>query len=174
MIESGAFVKMRSKDSSVIRLHEPILIFSRVMAAFRRFFPMLFLTGLSAACVAQTQSTNECISYEPSVVKLTGTLVRKTFPGPPNYESVRKGDRSETYWLLELPRPICVDESKEQRDPAQKDVRRIQLVVNEETYKNQKALVGRRVVATGTLFGAITGHHHTPVLLQVKTLAKAE
>ena len=31
-------------------------------------------------------------------------------------------------------------------------------------------LVGKQVRATGTLFGAHTGHHRTPVVLQVKAL----
>jgi len=37
------------------------------------------------------------------------------------------------------------------------------------TEKYDKALVGRKVVATGTLFRAHTGHHHTKVLLTVNS-----
>jgi hypothetical protein len=40
-----------------------------------------------------------------------------------------------------------------------------------DAYAAYKELVGKRVVASGTLFGAITGHHHTPVLLTVRTLS---
>src|SRR5262245_14381421 len=74
--------------------------------------------------VAQAASSH-CLSYEPSVVKLTGTLVRKTFPGPPNYEDISRGDRPETYWLLVLSRPACVDADKAQPDlnPAHDDIR---------------------------------------------------
>ncbi len=35
----------------------------------------------------------DCLSYEPTEVRLTGTISRKTFPGPPNYQSIRKGDK---------------------------------------------------------------------------------
>src|SRR5947209_6316965 len=37
-----------------------------------------------------------------------GTLRQKTFPGPPNYEDVHKGDKNETLWLLKPDSPTCV------------------------------------------------------------------
>jgi len=129
-------------------------------------------------CYARAKSHAECLSYEPSVVKLSGTLVRKTFPGPPNYESVTKGDKPEVYWMLNLLQPICVNQDNQEPDlnPAQTDVRVLQLVVNPVLYKTNGKLVDKRVAATGTLFSAITAHHHTPVLLTVTALdeAKAE
>ena len=45
---------------------------------------------------------NSCVSYERSVVELKGTLVRKTFANAQG--------SPETYWLLELLLPICVNE----------------------------------------------------------------
>jgi hypothetical protein len=136
----------------------------------------LLLVASVTACLGQAASGDSCLQYEPSVVKLTGTLIRRTFPGPPGYESVRGGDRPETYWLLDLSGPVCVDEDKVKPDfnPAHNDVRRIQLVLDSKAYKENKGLVGKRVAATGTLFSEQTGHHHTPVLLVVSTLAKAE
>ena len=117
-----------------------------------------------------------CLSYEPSAVELHGTIIRETFPGPPNYASIRGGDKPEEYWFVVLSDPICVDQDKAEPDlnPAQKDIHKIQLVFRSaDIYKTQKDLVGKRVVAKGMLFGANTGHHHTPVLLTVSTLSKA-
>jgi hypothetical protein len=127
------------------------------------------------ACLGQAGGETACLSYEPSVVTLKGTLIRKTFPGPPNYESIRKGDRPETYWLIELAEAICVNQDPKDPDlsPAHKDISMVQLVVGPEVYKRQANLVGKHVVSSGTLFGAISGHHHTPVLLSAKTLASA-
>lgn len=141
----------------------------------RTIATMLLLASWAIACFGQ-DAGRSCLSYDPSVVQLTGTLVRKTFPGPPEYKSVRGGDRPETSWFLNLLVPVCVDQDAEQPDlsPAHKDVRTIQLVVSADFYKKYKYLVGRRVVVSGTLFGEFTGHHHTPVLLTVSTLAKAE
>jgi hypothetical protein len=138
---------------------------------------VLLLTSVSA-WPRQAGSGGKCLQYEPVVVKLTGSLIRRTFLGPPNYESVRKGDRAETSWFLDLPRPVCVDEDKDKAqadiNSARSNVGRIQLVVSQEDYKRYRALMHKRVVATGTLFGEITGHHHTPVLLKLTTLARAD
>lgn len=114
-----------------------------------------------------------CLSYEPTVVSLHGVLHRKTVPGPPNYESLKKGDRPETYWFVNLDSPICVNEDKSEPDlnPARKDIRRVQLALDPQAYEQHKNLLGKKVVASGTLFAAITGHHHhTPVLLTVTYL----
>ena len=121
-------------------------------------------------CGQDSNFPSACLSYEPTVVKIAGTLTRKTFPGPPNYESVRRGDRAETYWFVELHAPVCVTEDKADPDlnPSQDRVGKIQLVLDPDAYKTYKGLVDGEVVATGSLFGAHTGHHHTPVLLTTK------
>jgi hypothetical protein len=131
---------------------------------------ILFSTTYS---VGQTGISVPCLSYEPAVVKITGSLERKTVPGPPNYESVRNGDRPETYWFVKLSTPVCVGEDEKEPDlnPAKKGVGSIQLVLSPDAYAAYKELVGKRVVVSGTLFGATTGHHHSPVLLTVRTLS---
>jgi hypothetical protein len=144
------------------------------MPAAYIFAGIIALTSLvlTNSSVSQTKPQSECLSYEPSVVTLSGTLVRKTFPGPPNYESVKKGDRPETSWFLDLPESVCVNESKTEPDlnPKQSGIHEIQLVLKPEQYQQHKGMVGMKVLATGTLFGEHTGHHHTPVLLTVRTL----
>src|SRR5215813_15064234 len=80
-----------------------------------------------ASCLepAWSQAGTGCLSYEPTVVKLRGTIISRTFPGPPNYESIREGDTPEAYWLLVLPRPACVKQGEPGYpfDEAKKDVR---------------------------------------------------
>jgi hypothetical protein len=140
-------------------------------------FTIWVCVSLSAAFLVQNSLASDCLAYEPANVKLTGVIVRKTFPGPPNYESIHLGDKPETTWLLVLPKSVCVDQDKNEPDlnAAQKGVVRIQLVFLEpERYREYAGLVGKRVVAMGTLYEAHTGHHHTPVLLTVGTLAPAQ
>jgi hypothetical protein len=55
---------------------------------------------------------SECLSYGPATLKVAGTIVEKTFPGGPNYESVAEGDKPETVWLLQLANAICVKAGK--------------------------------------------------------------
>jgi hypothetical protein len=113
----------------------------------------------------------DCARYEPASVTLCGTIARRTYPGPPNYESVEAGDRPEVCWVLVLPRSLCVaGKEGDEVDVAEEDVREIQLVLDEEQYERYGGLVGKRACATGTLFHAITGHHFTAVLLTVKAI----
>jgi hypothetical protein len=127
-------------------------------------------------CAQQESSSSRCLSYEPALVNVGGTLISKTFAGPPNYESVRNGDRAETSWLIELHSPVCVSGDKAGPDlnPSQDRVTEIQLVLTPEEYQTYKGMVGREVIARGTLFGAHTGHHHTPVLLTAKSIEPAK
>jgi hypothetical protein len=135
----------------------------------------LALLAFTASSVGQTTPQSECLSYEPTVVTISGTLVRKTFPGPPNYDSVKKGDRRETGWFLDLPENVCVkvDRAEPDLNPKQSGIHGIQLVLQPRQCAQYKSLVGKRVIATGTLFGEHTAHHHTPVLLTVRTLEDA-
>jgi hypothetical protein len=133
-----------------------------------------FLSGHAAQVPAEKASG--CLAYEPVNVELTGTILRKTFPGPPNYESVARGDTPEVHWLLELSSPICMTADAADPDiyPARRDIREIQLAFPDaKTYAREKNLVGKSVVAKGTLFGSHTGHHHTAVVLTVSSLSKA-
>jgi hypothetical protein len=140
-----------------------------------RFLVGFILAMLPTLSFGQVELAG-CKSYEPAVVSLHGTLIRKTLAGPPNYADIRHGDRAETFLFLNLDRPICVDEDKSEPDlnPKQTNIRRVQLVLfGTGAYDKYKALVGKRVVAAGTLFGWHTGHHHTPVLLTVNNIEQA-
>lgn len=133
------------------------------------------LTCFGVSFAQQSTTSSGCLSYEPTMVKVSGTLIQKTFPGPPNYESVRKGDKAEVDWLVELRSPVCVTEDKADPDlnPSQDRIHELQLVLSPEAFKDYRNLMGRDVVAQGTLFGAHTGHHHTPVLLTVSSIKPA-
>lgn len=130
---------------------------------------VLLLTARSASPPVLVQP---CLAYDPSVVVVTGKIKRHTFAGPPNYESVAKGDAAETTWLLHLAKPVCV--SGGEAGEEEKRVSDLQLVFSEgeKQYQLYRPLVGRTVTATGTLFHAHTGHHHTKVLLTVRSIKK--
>jgi hypothetical protein len=134
---------------------------------------LLLLFSLASRAAAQ-----ECYSYEKDGVSLTGTISKKTFPGPPNYESIKNGDKPETYWILHLAKPICTTASAD--NDAESNVTDLQLILpakNDARFKKDYArfrkLVGRSMdlVVLGRLTHAITGHHHTPVMMEVKAIA---
>jgi len=105
-------------------------------------------------------------------VNVSGILVQKTFPGPPDYQDLKSGDRPENYWLIELHSPVCVSEDRAnpELNPSKDRVAEMQLVFPPTASQANRSLIGRNVIISGTLFGAHTGHHHTPVLLTVKSI----
>jgi hypothetical protein len=117
----------------------------------------------------QSPAAARCLTYEPTTVTLIGELTSKTVPGPPNYVSIARGDLPEKIFILELAEPVCVsaDPSSRQNSKSHAGVDEVQLSVPAE---KARAYVGRRVRASGALFGARTGHHRTPVLLRVAKL----
>lgn len=112
------------------------------------------------------QAVESCLRYEPTKVILSGKLVRLTFPGRPNFESIENGDEPETGFYLQLPQAICTNGDENSTDPSLKDVKLVQLVLNSQGYSKLKTSIGTSVTLSGSLFAGFTGHHHAPLLLQ--------
>jgi hypothetical protein len=128
-----------------------------------RLFALILFLFMPAAYA----SAQNCLSYENDGVQLSGTISKKTFPGPPNYESIEKGDEPETYWVLHLAKPVCTTASGD--NDAEANVTDLQLILTQKQYSLYRESVGDqgRATVTGKLSHAITGHHHTPVLMEV-------
>jgi hypothetical protein len=106
------------------------------------------------------QSEAACIqSGSKEFVQLSGTVRYKVFPGPPNFEDVRKGDYPEPEYILELSSPICVvgDEFVE-------PTLAIWTIQLDSTGTSLRPLVNHRVVAALENFeGGATAHYHASV-----------
>lgn len=109
----------------------------------------------------------QCLSYRDRA-EISGVLSLKTFPGPPNFESVAKGDKKDVSYVLKPAHALCVDalsKDPDEIDVAVKDVRLVQLVTSQNSSRLLKPLFGTTVTVSGSLIGAVSGWHHTPVLL---------
>jgi len=118
----------------------------------------------------------QCLKYAPAVVTLTGTLGAHVFPGPPNYESIKRGDRKERAIILRLAAPTCTTRSDPPQglDDPEANIRELQLVVTKSAHwKTVERRLGKRVLVTGTLFHAHTGHHRTKVLIDITNIRAA-
>jgi hypothetical protein len=115
-----------------------------------------------------------CLRYEPDVVRVSGTLARHTYYGAPGFGEDPKHDQKEVGFYLDLAAPVCMAPGSDDVDVARSGIRRVQLVLDEAGYARLRPLLGKRVTLRGTLFAAITGHHHTPVLLRVVTPVHVE
>lgn len=111
----------------------------------------------------------QCLRYGP-IVELRGTLRRETHPGRPNYESIRDGDEAETGFYLHLTAPICTRASRPDVYDEQSvdSVRRVQLLLDSAGYARLRPNLTKQVTVSGVLSSALTGHHHAPLLLQVR------
>lgn len=104
-------------------------------------------------------------------VTLSGKVTTRTFYGPPGYGENPATDSRETQGILLLSKPICVDENPTDYDEAEKNQLEVTLVPLGKT--NLKGYIGNQVTVHGALFHANTGHHHTPVLIQIIRIEKS-
>lgn len=103
---------------------------------------VLFVWMLPAAAIEFS-----CLQYGP--IQLTGTLVRQTYAGPPDYESVTKGDEPQVIWILQLDERVCVDaNARYPREPIQLE---IELALTPEQYQRYRNLLGQKVLVAGEL-----------------------
>lgn len=103
---------------------------------------------------------------ENSLVTLQGTLIQRTLPGPPNYESIKNGDEALTYDFLTLDRPLECD-----FDSDNASVPEVQIIFQNKSqidYPDLAPLLGKQVILSGATMYAQAGHHFTPVLLLLK------
>jgi hypothetical protein len=133
----------------------------------RKFFPAGFL---ALTIAAEVYAAQPCLKYEPEVVELKGKVKRVVFPGRPNYESVKAGDEPEPYYVLFLPKGVCVQGNPKDdiNSETEKDIKSMQLMITD--YKKYRPLLGKNVAVKGKLMHSHTGHHHTKVLLQVESM----
>jgi hypothetical protein len=130
---------------------------------------LLLLPGFGASASAQ-----QCLEYGPTV-SLTGTLRSQVFAGPPNYESIKRGDRKEIAIILTLTARACTTGNDPQSfDVPETGIREMQLVVMKDAHwKTVRRLMGKRAIVRGTLFHAHTGHHRTKILVDVANIRAA-
>jgi len=129
----------------------------------------LLLVGLCASAGGQ-----KCLEYGPTV-SLKGTLRSQFFPGPPNYESIRRGDRKETAIILTLVARACTTGNDSQDlDVPETGIREMQLVIMKDAHwRSVRRLMGKRAIVTGTLFHAFNGHHRSKILVDVASIRPA-
>jgi hypothetical protein len=123
--------------------------------------------------VSSAVSAGECLSYEPAIVTLQGSVSLKAAYGPPGFGEDPMHDAHEDYLALTLDAPVCMMASSKPHtdDVAETDIKMMQLVFpNGENFQKAKQWIGKRISLNGSLYHAFTGHHHTTVLLKVKEI----
>jgi hypothetical protein len=129
--------------------------------------PSVFVLAVVAGASGQSQRADSCYHYKPAVVVLTGRLIQRTLPGPPNYQSIARGDRPDIVDFLILDAPICT--IADYKDSPNTDAFRGQDTIHvrraEATWRDVRRLTGQRVTVRGTLAEWGLGTDRTPVVI---------
>ena len=118
----------------------------------------------------------QCLQYGD--VSLIGRLVQQTSPGPPDFESVTRGDAPLVIWILQLDPGVCILSSSASY-PSVYNEREIQLVLGADqyartgSYVRYRDLLGKKIAVTGRLLpgGGRYEKPHVLALLSIKELS---
>jgi len=110
------------------------------------------------------------LTYEPTVVELTGKLTEVVEYGPPNFGEDPETDSRLQLPVLMLSPPVNVreDATSELNTESFEGVEKIQLIFS--TGSDYSGFLDQEVVVTGSLFQAHLATHFTPVLLTVQDI----
>lgn len=101
---------------------------------------------------------------------LNGKLTYVIYAGPPNFESVQKGDAPESTYVLELKNPICLSGDDYFANPKLR-FNKVHLVSTKETSHQLKSSINQNVtVSLKDQFAAHTAHHHQPLVAWVTSV----
>jgi hypothetical protein len=80
----------------------------------------------------------------------------------------------ERAYILELPKPTCIDDGGEFADPSAQFAQVQVAGTNSTTEGDLRKSVGRRIKVSGKAFAAHTRHHHRPMIVLVDRVMPAE
>ena len=126
----------------------------------------IFVSVIAAAPLAEAA----CLHYEGIPVVLEGQISLRTFFGPPNYGEYPMTDSQEIQAIVHLQEAICV--SADPADDARAEANQSDVTLVPLRGENLNVFDGQTIAVRGKLFHANTGHHHTPVLIQVERIQR--
>lgn len=91
------------------------VVFMKKVMRYYRFFALIFIVSIACDGYEGRMSQEDVVFHTDylypidgalvpcPLVTLKGKILRHTFPGVPNYESLENGDTPETRWVLVIP-----------------------------------------------------------------------
>ena len=105
-------------------------------------------------------------------ITLRGKLIRHTFPGVPNYESIKDGDYPETRWVLVIPeaeiKQLITSRSVSEEMYGSCQEGWVQLIAI-DTEESPQPFLNKQIVVKGYL-GTLASHIHTLVTIEAKEI----
>ena len=124
------------------------------------------LVALLAGSSPAFPQSQDCYDWWTPVV-LEGFILEGVVPGPPEFESVRRGDMAGSATFLWLSAPICVRAGDAEGHVPIPAIELLHLVCSEGQVTPE--MRGERVQLEGKLFPAETRYHRTDALLACAT-----
>lgn len=113
--------------------------------------------------------------YQKPTIIVEGVLQVGEFIGPPNYGENPDSDHLEHSYFLQLPATLSAqlrgDDYLSGLSQASKSSYFVQLIVLKEKWKLTNKLIGKKVKVVGHAYEAVTGHHRTPILMNIESLS---
>ena len=119
------------------------------------------LAAAFAMLPSQSAHALQCVEY--GSVSLVGTLVRQTYAGPPDFDSVTKGDEPVVIWILQLDERTCVHSSS--KELGESNEHEMQLEWDGEQAARYRELLGKRLIVDGELIRGGARHDKRLVVI---------
>jgi hypothetical protein len=163
-------------------MSHPPYIFKTARRVVRVAILIALLIVCRGFCLAQHNTTNEAtdeatFKCDTAGVRLEGTLIERTFYGQPGFGETPAQDVRVKVLLVKLPHPITVEPagSANRNSSASlntiRNVREVQLYPGPTQNAEARKMLGKTVVAVGTLREAAAPNQYVDVSMDVKTLA---
>ncbi len=139
------------------------------------------LAGYLGACAAQQERVThgeQELSYkcDTAGVQLEGVLIERMSYGPPGFGETPAKDLKDKVLVLRLARPITVEPLQDAEAKNSTSLNTIQHVSQVQLFfpgtqaAEARKLLGKKVVAVGTLNEAVAPRQYTDVTMDVKTV----
>ena len=130
----------------------------------------ILITAFLWVCAPlQAGAQAHCYDDGGSGVDLSGKLLRRIIAGPPNYTSIKSGDRPDTILVLRLGRTICL--RADSTGDKLSGIEEVQLLVPEEDRLQMRTYIDRSTVFSGTLRRTEIPSHPFPVRFWARLFA---
>jgi len=120
-----------------------------------------FVAFALAALIGASTASAECLKANQNGEVAEGILSLGTFEDA--------NDRPEKAYILTLPAPVCLSGADDIDKVSSADTIHV-YSSDEAVAQSLKQLVGKKVKVKGNAFGAITAHHHAPIVMEISEI----
>ena len=116
----------------------------------------------AAGCVA--------VHGSPALITVRGRLTLRHVPGPPDFESIQRGDEDRPTLILLLPDGICVDDGGDFADASERFATAHVWSLDPAVRRTLQHNIGRQVMITGRAYARNNALHSAPLVLEATAL----